>query len=469
MAEIDLGNTNAVMQGAQTGLNWAQGQANLDIQRQHVQNQADQLEQMKKEFNTKIGDAYFNEMSDIATLPNGPVKKARMEALKNHAGQSGVTLDDSMISSLNDENFQVNWAKLKEGMTGVKTSDPDLYNQAMSQFTSVMGQKASLPLFEKAIQGADMLQIAAARNQTARDNNAATNAAGLQKAQISAGARYAQLEASNVKSGQQGYEKVIAPIRFALEGGSRAKDLINQAMDPNTPAEKKIALTSQIRTVLANEEARLVTGKANFGEGTAANMQVGGFYSSAHDFLNKLAPLFDKDGRPVDTIPPGMLEQMGNFYDDLTGAYMEAHDRAANAQLGGALPAQKKAILGRAKAFQKQYGKKFGQWKGPGLDTGEGTDEAQGAGIQGDNGQPAQPAAGASSPPAAPASSSQGQGPVGGANQNPPVDSVKMQQAAQIFQKYQGLLKTDPDKAQMFLQKMRQMFPQQIRDRLGIK
>ena len=70
---------------------------------------------------------------------------------------------------------------------------------------------------------------------------------------------------------------------------------------------------------------------------------------------------------PEDTVSPENLKQARMFYTDLAGQYMNAHDRLATQQIGGATAAQREAILGRAKQFQKSYEKAFGGWKGEGI------------------------------------------------------------------------------------------------------
>lgn len=442
----------AAQEGLNQGHQWAHDQAQLDVQRQQVQNQTDQVQQMKKEFDVKVGDQYFNEMADLAGMPNGPVKKARMQDLQDHAQQAGIALHPSMVASLGDENFTIPWAQLKEGFTGMKTDNPNAWNTAMEKIRTVMGNKASLTDFDKALQGINTVRAASVRAEASKENAQTSATATIQRAKIGAEATQNRITTGMIKNAQGTYDKAVQPITFALDGVARAKGLIEQAQDPNTPEDKRVALSKQIRTVLSNEEARLVTGKQNFGEGTASNMSVDTYAAKAKDLWSKI-----KD-EPEDTISDANLNQMKNFYDELAGAYMEGHDRMANSKLGGSTDAQKQAIIGRAQALQKQYGKKFGKWGGPGLDL-----DATGNASQSKTNGSQSAATGTAQPAAA------GQAASTNTNAAPASPPELVQKASQIFQTYKNTLKTDAAKAAMILKGMQKNFPSDIKQKLGLQ
>jgi hypothetical protein len=443
-----------------SGHQWAMDKANLDIKKQAAQASLQNMQDIHQEFQANMGEKQLGDISKLAQMPNGPAKSERIDAYKDFYERAGLPVHDSLWESTKDEAYQTQWQKLIATNDQFKLADPDGFKSTMANLvgTGVMGSKDAIDLIDK-LNGAATTAMAAKLRANAMLEATGMRVAGANINNVrSTAAKFAQLDASNAKSGQQTYDKAVSPITFSLDGALRAKGLIEQAQDPNTPPEKKVALTKQIRSVLSNEEARLVTGKQNFGEGTAANMSVDTFAAKVKDFLSKI------DENPKDTLSDDNLKQMGNFYDELSGAYMEAHDRMANSKLGGALPAQRKAILGRAQALQKQYGKKFGTWKGPGLETGDEA-SAAGAGTPSPNGAPAQPsAAGTAGGSPAPA-----QSPEAGANQAVQVDPIQMQKAGQIYQTYLKTKQSDPVKAGLILQKMRQSFPDAIKQRLGIQ
>jgi hypothetical protein len=160
-----------------------------------------------------------------------------------------------------------------------------------------------------------------------------------------------------MRSAQKSYDNELKPIKFALDGAARALDLINN---------DKIKTNKQVRTLLAEEEAKLVTGKANYAEGTAERVAIDTFAGRAKDLMAKFTE------NPEDTISKENLGQVRAVYQELADTYMQSHDRMANTLLGGSDETQKKTIQGRAQAFQKQYGKRFGEWKGGGIGDAEG-------------------------------------------------------------------------------------------------
>lgn len=351
----------SMQKGMNEGASWAAKQASLDLQRQDLAEQRAQHDEMKRQFQVTLGKQMFSDMTEVALMNTGEVKNARMKGIESFAKQSGLPFDDTWTASLKDANFQPKWSELYTSMTGLQSKDPKAFDDSMSKITDLFGQKATLGIMEKGISGANMMNTAAVRAQATQQAAETSAAARVKAAQLGKEGRQATVDSGFIKAGQKSYDTEVKPIRFALEGAGRAMDLIKAVENPKSE-ETRIKSTKQLRSILANEEARLVTQKSNFGEGTAEAMQIDSYASRAKDLVNKIAD------EPGDTLSPENLTQAKNLYSELVENYMGAHDRLANNLLGGATESQKEAVQGRAKKFQEQYGKKFGGWKGDGVE-----------------------------------------------------------------------------------------------------
>lgn len=350
-----------VAQGVNQGANWAASQASLNLQKQSHDLQMQQFKQQKREFDVKIGQQMFGELTDVALMPNGEVKNARMEGLKSFAQQSGIPFDDTWTASLKDKNFQPKWAELVSAMSSVQIKNPEAFEEAMSRMVAMGGQKASLGLLEQVVKGANLVTTANIKANTAEKVANIGAGARVESAGIAAGATVNRIESTDRRMAQKTYDQQNKPIAFALDGAARAMSLLDAVQNPKSE-DDRIRATKQFRTLLAGEEARLYTQKSNFGEGTQEAIAINSYAGKFKDLMSQVAD------EPVDTVSPENLQQARNLYKELSDTYMQAHDRMASSIIGGSTPAQTEAIRGRAAAFQKQYGKKFGGWKGEGVE-----------------------------------------------------------------------------------------------------
>jgi hypothetical protein len=350
---------NAGVQGVQEASDWAAQQSTIDIKRQQLQMEQEQHQLMKQEFHAKLGSQMMDSYNDFAVMPNeSPLKKVKARNWKDTYTNAGVMKPedaDEFVAAAQDPQIQQDWQKLYTNVKDV--NDPNFSKQLLAGAVSLFGGKAGLTLFKDTN---DKILMAQAMRQRGVEAAQIGAQAGIQKAEIGAGATRERIENVSRRASQRSYDQAVTPIRTSLEGGKRALSLIDEVESAKDPDER-LKATKQFRTLLANEEARLVTQKSNYGEGTAANVAIDSFASRAKDLAGKVLD------EPEDTVSPENLKQARLFYTELSGQYMNAHDRLATQQLGGATAAQRKAILGRAQQFQKSYAKAFGGWKGEGI------------------------------------------------------------------------------------------------------
>lgn len=342
-------NTNPFMgvsQGIASGVDWAHQQATVDLAKQNLQEQQKQHDEMKRQFNVKIGTQIYDEYNDVLGLPKGALKDQKLKSFKDTYAQAGIPINEDWIAAAKDQDFKVKWDQVVSAATGSKVSNPDAFNTAMENVRGIMGNKVTGDMTDKIIQGFAMAASLKTRNEAA--NERLNTRLGWQQ----------------TLAGQKDYAKVQAGVDFSLNGASRALSLIDN-IEKETDPEKKIKANKQLRGILANEAARLVTQKSNFGEGTASGMQIDSFAARATDLFSQIK------NEPEDTISPAFLKQEKNLYLDLSKEYMQAHDRAVNTISPEGTPVKERnAILGRAGSFQKQIHQRFekyGGWQGEGI------------------------------------------------------------------------------------------------------
>lgn len=332
-----------------TAAGFAVQSANLQIQKQRTELEQQQIKQIRDKFNAEMGKQLFQDFGTISQMKNGPLKKQQLEAKKQYYQQAGIPIDESWWAGAEDPQFQVDYANLVTQGNKAQVADPEGFNMAMAQVIAATGNQFAPDMLSKSMQGFMSLQRQAEQNKTKIKTTE------MQTEAMKEATRN-RIETTNVRAAQRSWEKGIEPIRFILEGANRAVGIIENY--ENAPEDKKIQLTKQIKTVLANEEARLVTGKANFGEGTAESMAVDTYATRLREFMNKLSD------DPNTVISGEQINQLRNFYDELSDQYMGAADRLAESMKGGRTPEQIKSIEGAHDTFKETYKKKFGRWPG---------------------------------------------------------------------------------------------------------
>lgn len=161
---------NQVNTSVATGAQWAQGQAALDLKKQSLQMERQQHDEMKRQFQIKVGQDLHAMIGDAVTEYEGPVKKAKIAAIQQFAEQAQIQLDPTQVASWSDETYKPPLGKLFKlvGATDAQSAAGEAY------FSSVIphiGQKASLSEIEKAlsamsIANAKQMQITAGQNRT---------------------------------------------------------------------------------------------------------------------------------------------------------------------------------------------------------------------------------------------------------------------------------------------------------------
>jgi hypothetical protein len=382
-ANYQAGDQTALTASLNSGHQWAMDKANLDIKRQQQQVQLQQAQDLHQEFQSKVDTQMVNEYKDWVGMVPGKLKETLADQWQDKWTRAGRPPKDTWIAAGKDQTFAPQIGQVLGAIAGPHFT-PELQaavNQTIGNVATAMGREE---FTEKMLSGSQqalsLLNAARMRGEYMIKGTELRNEQSDTNSKRTLEGKMSQLEASNIKSGQQTYDKAVVPISFALDGISRMEGLMDKA------EKGEIKTNKQFRSLLSNEAARVATQKSNYGEGTAEAMAIDSYYARLKDLISKV------DNQPEDTLSPDFIKQERSVFDEMKGQYMAQHDRMANSKLGGAIPAQRKAIIARAQAFQKQYGKKFGKWEGPGLELGDEGSAGQ-AGTPSPNGAPAQPAA----------------------------------------------------------------------------
>src|SRR5262245_42594696 len=99
-------------EGINTGAQWAHQAATLDLQRQQLERQKEQLAESKRQFNVQTGAQFYDKIKDIVTEPGSRVKAAKIKGLQQYAATSGIPIDQSWLSSFEDETYKLDYGKL---------------------------------------------------------------------------------------------------------------------------------------------------------------------------------------------------------------------------------------------------------------------------------------------------------------------------------------------------------------------
>lgn len=148
--------------GMQDGANWAAKQTELDLSKQRLAQQEQEHAEVKRQFNSKLGRQYFEDLSNAAGMKSGPAKKAYIKRIQDDSTQAGIPLDPVLVSALDDPNYQPAFDKIYTTMTnGVQPNDPEMFNEIMSNLVPALGQKGALDAVVKMAENSSMLTKAA--------------------------------------------------------------------------------------------------------------------------------------------------------------------------------------------------------------------------------------------------------------------------------------------------------------------
>jgi len=339
---------SGLAQGVASGANWAHSMASLDLQKQSLQEQIAQHQEIKRQFNAKLGQQMVDDYNEFATLPSdSPLKKIKGKMWQENYTQAGILTPQSgaeFVAAANDEKMQADWNSLYENLTGIKSKNPEAFQKAMEGFRGLFGNKLTANTFEQLSSKAAMLGMMGQRLDLSKQRLASTE----------------------TRSGQQQYLSAQKPIENALTAIARVKDLVAKGKEGDA-----FKLTQQLMSTISNEKTKVEIGAAQSAEGSRER----GIYKSVEgDFSNLLQRL---SGVTKESATPDFIHQIEGEVNEMGGSYQKQHDNMVSTLLGGALPNQKSAITGLANAYRKAKVRQSGSW------AGEGFEGAQDLGIKG--------------------------------------------------------------------------------------
>lgn len=333
---------SGLAEGIQTGNDWAIKKANVDLTVQRLQEEKRSHDLMRDEFDFKVGDQKSKDWLDWAGLDEGPWKKAKEQMLRDKYQKANSPYSDEYMAVGHDPAIRDRVADILSQIDKQMSvsSNPEVYKRAIGALGGGMGGELVLKKMEQVPQMLK-LQEMMAQFKTRQDN-------------------------TNQRFTIKDYETDTRPLTFGLDTAAKALDLIKKTEDTTLPEEKRIAYTTQVRGVIGNEIARLATQKSNYGEGTAANMQIDSYISRLKEEFNKI------DDKPGSILSPENVNQERNILTDLVKENQGALDRVGSIKYAGAVSGQEDKILKIHSQLQSQYGNKFGFWEGQGLSTPKG-------------------------------------------------------------------------------------------------
>lgn len=160
----------------------------------------------------------------------------------------------------------------------------------------------------------------------------------------------ANLQYREQSGAQKQYDTQIGPVKLALEASSRFNDLLQAAQNG------KLVPTSQLLNTLTEEQAKLATGKSNYGEGTTEGLRIKSYERDLKDLEQKIKNI------PEGVLRPETAAQLSGENKILSEGYMNQADRTAKTLLSGATPTQSQVIGQRHNGFKGQFQDQFGYW-----------------------------------------------------------------------------------------------------------
>lgn len=341
-----------VTQGINNGNDYALTKASLDIQQQHATAQLGQMQELKRMNDIHVGELKFNDLSQASLMENGEHKTAWIKARDEYWDQTGSPMKPTWWAMTKDNAYRDAMSSVAQGFLDQKAVDPKTWGDNIAQVASMTANQEFVPDFlSKAQQGINMMKTAGIRAD-----------ATVQAAGINAEAKKATVSTGLMKSSQGAYEKATQPIRMVMEGGLRARSMLQEGMKP----DGSIVITPQVIHFMGSEEERLNAQKNNTSEGGVAAATQASWAQGLKGILQQA-----KDA-PEGVLSPANAKQMMAVFDHQLDQYAAQHDTVATSLAAGSTDVQKQVIGQKAKAFQSQYSKRIGRWAGDGVDMGDG-------------------------------------------------------------------------------------------------
>lgn len=162
-------------------------------------------------------------------------------------------------------------------------------------------------------------------------------------------AQQANLDFRERNSAQKNYDKEIGPVKQAFEASTRFNGLLDAANSG------KLVPTAQLLNQLTEDQAKLVSGKSNYAEGSAQRLAIDNYAQRMEALKQKIS------GEPAGFLSKATAKQLKDESNVLVNEYMNQADSIRD-QLSNGTPRQVQAVNERHEAVKKTYGKRFGGW-----------------------------------------------------------------------------------------------------------
>lgn len=327
-------NENAAGQNISRGMDWATQQAQVDVQKQHVQNEVEKTNQYKKEFDVKMGTQSWEKAHQIAMMEDGPTKKAEIKRFAAEQSQSGYPLSESAMASLNDKAWLPKYSEFAKMARGAKEDNPNAFDETMAQAHYAMGDKDFTTMFDKGLAGLSAVNSAMQKGANTKLN----------------------LDAREVNKAMQLATTENKNNEFSLNSIARLNDLVGAA------TKGEIKTTTQLLKKLQIEEQRILVGSGQLTEGTAEAIAV----KNLATVLNKYEQEISSAPKDADIKP--WIDQIMGETKATAASYMGAID-TKHAQLRegfGDYPAAQRALDKNYAALRGSMARKdrLGGWFG---------------------------------------------------------------------------------------------------------
>lgn len=355
----DTGILEGIKTGAgivQNAQDWAGNQMQLDLQRQNIQNQQDQLAQHKKEFQVAQGRQIYDMMTDASMELGEDVKRDKIKGIESFAKEAGVNIDSTWLASLKDKHYQPKYSELIKAVQS-GADNPAALDAFFQRMTNALGSKATMGLLEKSITGIQTInavQLKAAASQNVAEIGAKAR---VEAAQVQGATRQQNLTYRTEKEVRSDLNSKLKSPEFMFQSIKRFNNLLE------APQTTDLKATTQWASKLANEMSILETGGRGItSEGSRERGLVDTYAQRFAAFKQKLK------NAPQDAVAPAFVDQMRAEVNEMKKAWMDTTDASLSSMTGGAYENQQRIIEDRHKAFTKQYGGLLGGWEGVGLE-----------------------------------------------------------------------------------------------------
>ncbi len=260
----------------------------------------------------------------------GPAKQLLIKGLNKNLPSVMPEANLDFPENLKDQEFsQGTFLAFKNVLNG--TASPEDYQKANSFAGAATPQQ--LAMSKELLQAHATIEAGKAKQQGFED----------------------RITSQQITSAQGQVGKIMTNSQFdqMAEGSIRTRKLIDNAMNETDPT-KKVARTQQLLTTLAEEQAKLVSGKSNFSESTAEGIAI----RQSDATLSKLLDQLRKGSTDVKTLD-AKLQNARNEVNELGGSYVNAIHRQIDAGAEYATDVQAPTWAKAKGAVTKKYGAYF--------------------------------------------------------------------------------------------------------------